>query len=293
MPAAEKPGFVSYSIQRIDRPDANYMLFWLQDSSNEHTLGIVGRDVRHNKKWKYKTHPDLTAYPAYTSDTKNEVLVWLASIGAEHMVPAKKATNLPTMTEEDWLRLQPKAAKAAVAAKEAADKPSQFAAKPKETAPKAKELAPKGKETAASKPKGRPRKKAKVREICMYCSKTSHASEDCPVKMAAEEGHGSEDEEISNSEGEDQEAEAEQSSKPETIKHHPAAAPQRSQPGRDASYSPEVQASRAAAVCNCIVALLIIVLASVDSIQLFATACQPCSARVAALQKTVCQQKCI
>ena len=107
MPAAEKPGFVSYSIQRVDRPDANYMLFWLQNSSNEHTLGIVvnilccsilcsllylqhnlfiavsktfsfrsemlyeqGRDARHNKKWKYKTHPDLTAYPAYTSDTK-------------------------------------------------------------------------------------------------------------------------------------------------------------------------------------------------------------------------------
>ncbi len=73
------------------------------------------------------------------------------------MVPAKKATNLPTMTEDDWLRLQPKAAKAAVAAKEAAEKPSQTAAKSKETAPKAKEFAPKAKETAASKPKGRPR----------------------------------------------------------------------------------------------------------------------------------------
>lgn len=241
MPVAEKPGFVSYSIQKFDRPDANYMLFWLQSSSSEHTLGIVGRDARHNKKWKYKTHPDLTAYPAYTSDTKNEVLVWLASIGAEHMVPAKKATSFPTMTEDDWLKLQPKAAKAAVAAKEAAEKPSQTAAKPKETAPKAKELAPKAKETAASKPKGRPRKKAKVREICMYCSKTSHASEDCPVKLAAEEGHGSEDEEISNSEGEDKEAEAEQSCEPETMRHQPAAAPQRSQSGRDASYSPEVQ----------------------------------------------------
>ena len=41
MPVAEKPGFVSYSIQKIDRPDANYMLFWLQSSSSEHTLGIV------------------------------------------------------------------------------------------------------------------------------------------------------------------------------------------------------------------------------------------------------------
>lgn len=88
---------------------------------------------------------------------RNEVLAWLASIGAEHMVPAKKATNLPTMTEDDWLRLQPKAAKAAVAAKEAAEKPSQTAAKSKEIAPKAKEFAPKAKETAASKPKGRPR----------------------------------------------------------------------------------------------------------------------------------------
>ena len=91
------------------------------------------------------------------AECRNEVLVWLASIGAEHMVPAKKATSFPTMTEDDWLKLQPKAAKAAVAAKEAAEKPSQTAAKPKETAPKAKELAPKAKETAASKPKGRPR----------------------------------------------------------------------------------------------------------------------------------------
>jgi len=129
------------------------------------------------------------------------------------------------------------------------------------------------------------RKKAKVREICMYCSKTSHASEDCPVKLAAEEGHGTEDEEISNSEGEDNEAEAEQSCEPETIRHQPAVAPHRSQSGRDASYSPEVQASRAAAVCTCTVALLIIVVASVDSIQLFATACQPCSARTTALRR--------
>ncbi len=91
------------------------------------------------------------------SKCRNEVLVWLASIGAEHMVPAKKASNLPTLTEDDWLRLQPKAAKAAVVAKEAAEKPSQTAARSKEIAPKAKEVAPKAKETAASKPKGRPR----------------------------------------------------------------------------------------------------------------------------------------
>ena len=117
----------------------------------------------------------------------------------------------------------------------------------------------------------------------MYCSKTSHASEDCPVKLAAEEGHGTEDEEISNSEGEDNEAEAEQSCEPETIRHQPAAAPQRTQSGRDASYSPEVQASSAAAVCTCIVALFIFVGASVDSTQLFATACQPCGARMTVL----------
>ncbi len=119
----------------------------------------------------------------------------------------------------------------------------------------------------------------------MYCSKTSHASEDYPVKLAAEEGHGTEDEEISNSEGEDQEAEAEQSCLPETIRHQPAAAPHRTQSGRDASYSPEVQASWAAAVCSCIVALLIIVVASVDSIQLSATAHQPRSARSTALRR--------
>lgn len=127
----------------------------------------------------------------------------------------------------------------------------------------------------------------------MYCNKTSHASEDCPVKLAAEEGHGSEDEEISNSEGEDQEAEAEQSCEPETIRHQPAAAPQRTQAGRDASYSPEVQASRAAAICNCIVAVFIIVVASTDSIRLFATACQSCRARTTALCKVVCQQECM
>ena len=93
------------------------------------------------------------------------------------------------------------------------------------------------------------RKKAKVREICMYCSKTSHASEDCPVKLAAEEGSGSDDAEISNSEGDDNEPEAEQSSEPDTMRHQPAAA-QLSQSGRDTSYSPEVQASTQPHNCN-------------------------------------------
>lgn len=87
------------------------------------------------------------------------------------------------------------------------------------------------------------RKKAKVREICQYCSKTSHASEDCPIKLAAEEGYGSEDEEISGSENHAEDhAEPEASSEPETAPQVPAST-KRSVPGRDNSYSPEVQAS--------------------------------------------------
>lgn len=77
----------------------------------------------------------------------------------------------------------------------------------------------------------------------MYCSKTTHASEDCPVKLAAEEGYGSEDAEISHSEAGASEADPEQISEPETLRHQPAVT-QQSQPGRDTSYSPEVQASR-------------------------------------------------
>ena len=59
------------------------------------------------------------------------------------------------------------------------------------------------------------RKRAKVRPICCYCSKTDHLSEDCPIKLAAEEGYGSEEAEISHSEGDEEaSAEPEQSAAP-------------------------------------------------------------------------------
>lgn len=86
------------------------------------------------------------------------------------------------------------------------------------------------------------RKKAKLREICQYCNKTSHASEDCPIKLAAEEGYGSEDAEISGSENVEDDAEPESSSGPETTRHQPAST-SRPVAGRGNSYSPEVQAS--------------------------------------------------
>ena len=35
------PTFVSYCIQRTDRPEAAYTLFWVQDSSGDHTLAMV------------------------------------------------------------------------------------------------------------------------------------------------------------------------------------------------------------------------------------------------------------
>lgn len=86
------------------------------------------------------------------------------------------------------------------------------------------------------------RKKAKLREICQYCNKTSHASEDCPIKLAAEEGYGSEDAEISGSENAEDDAEPQSSSEPETTRHQPESI-NRAPPGRSNSYSPEVQAS--------------------------------------------------
>ena len=86
------------------------------------------------------------------------------------------------------------------------------------------------------------RKKAKLREICQYCNKTSHASEDCPIKLAAEEGYGSEDAEISGSEDAEDDAEPQSSSEPETTRHQPASV-SRAVPARSNSYSPEVQAS--------------------------------------------------
>ena len=39
--ATNQPAFVSYCLQKAERADANYILFWLQDSSNEHTLAMV------------------------------------------------------------------------------------------------------------------------------------------------------------------------------------------------------------------------------------------------------------
>lgn len=33
--------FVSYCNQRVDRPDAGYTLFWVQDHSGDHTLAMV------------------------------------------------------------------------------------------------------------------------------------------------------------------------------------------------------------------------------------------------------------
>ena len=97
-----------------------------------------------------------------------------------------------------------------------------------------------------------------MRPSCIYCSKTEHLSEDCPVKLAAEEGYGSEEEAaISHSEGEEGSAEPEQSAapqtaQPETVRAHAVRADnarqqlpagQWPQLGRDTSYSPEVQAS--------------------------------------------------
>ena len=86
------------------------------------------------------------------------------------------------------------------------------------------------------------RKKAKLREICQYCNKTSHVSEDCPIKLAAEEGYGSEDAEISGSENGEDDAEPQSSSEPETTRHQPESI-NHAVPGRSNSYSPEVQAS--------------------------------------------------
>lgn len=87
------------------------------------------------------------------------------------------------------------------------------------------------------------RKKAKLREICQYCNKTSHASEDCPIKLAAEEGYASEDAVISASEDAEDDAEPESSSDPETARHQPASTTG-TLPARANSYSPEVQVSR-------------------------------------------------
>ena len=78
---------------------------------------------------------------------RNEVVAWLASIGADKSVPTKKQTGLPTLSEEQWLQLQPKAGRVAIGAKEPA------AVQPKEPPTKAKEPSSKAKEVSAAKPK--------------------------------------------------------------------------------------------------------------------------------------------
>ena len=72
---------------------------------------------------------------------------WLASIGAEKSVLTKKQIGLPTLSEEQWEQLQPKAGRAAAVAKE----PTNL--QPKEPIAKAKELSSKVKEASAAKPK--------------------------------------------------------------------------------------------------------------------------------------------
>ena len=88
---------------------------------------------------------------------RQEALGWLASIGADHAVPANMDTKLPTLSDEQWLRLQPQSGRPAIAAKQAAAKPKEIALKPKEAASKPQETAPNKAKDTAPKPKGRPR----------------------------------------------------------------------------------------------------------------------------------------
>ena len=88
----------------------------------------------------------------------------------------------------------------------------------------------------------------------MYCSKTTHASDDCPVKLAAEEDCGSEDAEISESEAEDDSVQPQQSAALDSLQQQQPAV-QRSQPGRATSYSPEVQAGPSHVTTTQIIAL--------------------------------------
>ena len=114
-------------------------------------------------------------------DCRNEVVAWLASIGAEKSVPTKKQTGLPTLSEEQWVQLQPKASRAAIVAHEpaAVQLKEPAAVQAKEPAAKAKEPSVKAKEpsaakpkdsTAFPKPKGRPRCMPVLRHIsCCRC----------------------------------------------------------------------------------------------------------------------------
>lgn len=87
-------------------------------------------------------------------------MAWLASIGADRTVPTKKQTGLPTLSEEQWQQLQPKAGRAGVAGKESSGMHlKEVAATAKEPSVKAKEpvVAKPKDSTAVPKPKGQPR----------------------------------------------------------------------------------------------------------------------------------------
>lgn len=150
-----------------------------------------------------------TPFTIVLPSCRNEVLGWLASIGAERQI-TDKAAKVPQLSEEDWLKLQAKPRKAALKPS-AASKPKQPPSKPQQqqqaaqqqrVAATAQPATPKvppisavttsttggTPEFTSKKASGRPRKKAKMREPCEYCSKTTHDSEECPIKLAAEEG---------------------------------------------------------------------------------------------------------
>ena len=105
--------------------------------------------------------------------------MWLASIGAETSLTIKKAGPLPTLSEDQWQKLQPKTGRTALPAKEVAHSAEQVVSAPKEpsppsqvteaapkstdvalkitdAAPKAKDANTKGKDSG-QKAKGRPR----------------------------------------------------------------------------------------------------------------------------------------
>ena len=105
--------------------------------------------------------------------------MWLASIGAETSLTIKKAGPLPTLSEDQWQKLQPKTGRTALPAKEVAHSAEQVLSTPKEpsppsqvtdvdpkapdvapkttdAAPKAKDATTKGKDSG-QKAKGRPR----------------------------------------------------------------------------------------------------------------------------------------
>lgn len=108
--------------------------------------------------------PGPTVSRQWSRACRSEVVAWLASIGADKSVPTKKQTGLPSLSEEQWQQLQPKSAKAAIAAKEPA------ASQSKEPAVKAKEPASKPKDLSASKPKGRPRYHTlRIFDMCCVC----------------------------------------------------------------------------------------------------------------------------